>query len=157
MGALSSTLISSINSTSCSYNSFGTCLLENSFPEYKSGIFSRQSINCFLYCSGMRGWDQIKSNSLSFSRTVPVISIPGSMDSRSSSPSKVFKMARLTSKWFDPDHIGVTKYEATSKGYFVPADRDPDHIQRIKNGDLSTEVEILYGDGRLHFLLLVHS
>ena len=33
--------------------------------------------------------------------------------------------------------------EATSKGYFVPADRDPDLIQRIKNGDLSTEVEIL--------------
>ena len=61
------------------------------------------------------------------------------------------KMAHLTSKWFDPDHIGVTKYEATSKGYFVPADRDPDHIQRIKNGDLSTEVKILYADGCFTF------
>ena len=41
--------------------------------------------------------------------------------------------------------------EATSKGYFVPADRDPDHIQRIKNGDLSTKVDVLYADGRLNF------
>ena len=50
------------------------------------------------------------------------------------------------------DHVGVTKYEATSKGYFAPADRDPDHVQRIQNGDSSTEVEILYADGRLNFI-----
>ena len=45
----------------------------------------------------------------------------------------------------------VVAPEATSKGYFIPADRDPDHIQRIKNGDLSTEVKILYADGCFTF------
>ena len=39
--------------------------------------------------------------------------------------------------------------EAPSKGYFAPADHDPDHIQRIKNVDSSTKVEILYADGCL--------
>ena len=42
--------------------------------------------------------------------------------------------------------------EATSKGYFAPADRDPDHVQRIQNGDSSTEVKILYEDGCLNFI-----
>ena len=46
-------------------------------------------------------------------------------------------------------HLLGPSLEAPSKGYFAPADRDPDHIQRIKNGDSSTEVEILYADGRL--------
>ena len=42
--------------------------------------------------------------------------------------------------------------EAPLKGYLAPADRDPDHFQRIQNGDSSTEVKILYADGRLNFI-----
>ena len=42
--------------------------------------------------------------------------------------------------------------EAPSKGYFAPADSDPDHVQRLQNRDSSTEVEILYADSRLSFI-----
>ena len=36
--------------------------------------------------------------------------------------------------------------EATSKGYFTPAGRDLDHVQRIQNGDSLTEAKILHAD-----------
>ena len=39
--------------------------------------------------------------------------------------------------------------QPTSKGYFTPAGRDPDHVQRIRNGDSSTKAKILYADGRV--------
>ena len=42
--------------------------------------------------------------------------------------------------------------EATSKGYFTPAGRDLDHVQRIRNGDSSTEAKILYADSRVFFI-----
>ena len=43
--------------------------------------------------------------------------------------------------------LDLKKGEATSKGYFTPAGRDPDHVQRIQNRDSSTEAKILYADG----------
>ena len=45
--------------------------------------------------------------------------------------------------------LDLKKGEATSKGYFTPAGRDPDHVQRIRNGDSSTKAKILYADGRV--------
>ena len=50
------------------------------------------------------------------------------------------------------DYVGVTKYEATSKGYFTPAGHDPDNVQRIRNGDSLTEAEILYADSCVFFI-----
>ena len=56
------------------------------------------------------------------------------------------------SRCFSAASLTASAIEAPSKGYFAPADRDPDHVQRIQNGDSSTEVEILYVDGRLNFI-----
>ena len=39
--------------------------------------------------------------------------------------------------------------EATSKSYFTPAGCNPDHVQKIRNGDSSTRAEILYADSRV--------
>ena len=39
--------------------------------------------------------------------------------------------------------------EATSKSYFTPAGCNPDHVQKIRNGDSSTGGEILYADSRV--------
>ena len=60
---------------------------------------------------------------------------------------------RLSSKGETLCPSGYDKFcetvEATLKGYFTPASRDPDHVQRIRNGDSSTKAKILYADGRV--------
>ena len=64
-------------------------------------------------------------------------------------PAKYYSTAAIFQN--SPNTVRYKDFEAASKGYFVPADRNPDHIQRIKNGDLLTEVKILYADGRTIF------